>query len=97
MKQALASLFTWLRSVYSEPTGEGSSTRLIISALVGFVIACGVSLAVLVHRHTVTVEQFNSFLGAASGFLVTSTTPLYAANKLAAYGKDKNGNSQQGQ
>jgi hypothetical protein len=95
MISSIKSALTWLRSAYSEDTGQGSSTRLVISALVGFVIVCGISLAILVHEKRVTVAEFNSFLGAASGFLVTSTTPLYASNKLAAYGRDKNANGQQ--
>jgi len=79
----------WLRSVYSEPDGTGSSTRLHISLLTVFTIAVGISFAALVHRHGITIEQFNAFLGAAATFLVSTCGPLYGINKLSDWAKSK--------
>lgn len=80
---------TWLRSVYSEPDGTGSSTRLHISLLIVFVIGVGISFGVLVHHKTITVEQFDGFLSAAAAFLVATTGPLYGVNKLANWANNK--------
>jgi hypothetical protein len=42
-----------------------------------------------VHLHVISIEQFCIFLGAAATFLVTTTGPLYGANKLADWAKGK--------
>jgi hypothetical protein len=80
---------SWLRSVYSEPDGTGSSTRIHVSLLIAFVIAVGISFGVLVHHKEITVEQFDAFLGAAGAFLVATTGPLYGVNKLADWAKGR--------
>ena len=85
MKQFL----TWLKSIWSEPDGSGSSTRIHCSALIAFVIACGISLAILVHRKVVTVEQFDAFLGSAATFVSVTCGPLYGLNKLSDWAKSK--------
>lgn len=90
MKETLYKLFVWLKSVYSEPDGTGSSTRIHISLLTLFVIMVGVSFALLVHKHSITIEQFNGYLGAAATFLISTTGPLYGVNKLADWAKNKN-------
>ena len=79
----------WLRSCYSEPDGTGSSTRIHISLLIAFVLSVGASFAHLVNLHVISIEQFCIFLGAAATFLVTTTGPLYGANKLADWAKGK--------
>ena len=82
-------LFAWLKSVYSEPDGTGSSTRIHISLLTLFTISVGASFGVLVHKHSISMEQFNSFLGAAATFLVSTAGPLYGVNRLADWAKSK--------
>ena len=57
LKTMLKDFLAWLRSVYSEPDGTGSSTRLVISALVAFAIVAGLSFAYLVHIKTITIEH----------------------------------------
>jgi hypothetical protein len=42
-----------------------------------------------------TLEQYSSFLGAASGFIVTTVTPMYATNKAADWLKNKDNQSNQ--
>ena len=91
----LKDFLAWLRSVYSEPDGTGSSTRLVISALVAFAIVAGLSFAYLVHIKTITIEQFDAFLTAAATFIVTTCGPLYGVNKLADYGKNSQGKQPQ--
>jgi hypothetical protein len=58
--------------------------------LITFVLSVGISFGVLVHRHTINIEQFDQFLGAGATFLVATCGPLYGANKLADWAKTKN-------
>jgi hypothetical protein len=79
----------WVLSIFSEPSGNGSTTRVLISMVVAFIIGCGVSFAVATHQKSITMDQFNSFLGAGGLFIVTSAGPLYALNKMADAYKNK--------
>lgn len=90
MLKSLTSFLVWLRSVYSEADGSGSSTRIHISILIMFVISVGVSFGYLVHRHTLTVAQFNDFLSAGGTFIVTTCGSLYGVNKVADWAKSRN-------
>jgi hypothetical protein len=56
MEELFTAFLTWLRSVYSEPDGSGSSTRIHITALIAFVLGVGISFAVLVHNKVITIE-----------------------------------------
>lgn len=89
IKGGFKAFLGFIRSVYSESDGSGSSTRLHIGLLTAFVISVGLSFGVLVHKKTITIEQFNGFLGSAATFLVTTAGPLYGVNKLADWAKDK--------
>jgi hypothetical protein len=80
----------WLRSIWSEPDGTGSSTRVHMTALIAFIIGTGLSFGIATHQKKVSIEQFNNFLSAGSTFLVTTCGPLYGANKVADYLKNKN-------
>lgn len=91
IKQFITAFLTWLRSTFSEPDGTGSSTRLVISALIGFAITVGLSFAYLVHIKSITIEQFDSFLVASATFISVTCAPLYGTNKLADYAKNKQG------
>ena len=86
MKQFLS----WLRSVYSEVDGTGSSTRVHMSILIAFVVGIGISFGIATHQKHITIEQFNNFLNSGSTFIVTTCGPLYASNKLADWAKSKN-------
>jgi hypothetical protein len=79
----------WLRSIWSEPDGTGSSTRVHMTALIAFVIGVGVSFGIATHQKKFSIEQFNNFLEAGSTFIVTTCGPLYGANKVSDYLKDK--------
>jgi hypothetical protein len=89
MNQLLTAIAKWIRSVYSEPDGSGSSTRVVISSLIFFTIGVGISFAIQVHEHVITIEQFDSFLAAAATFITTTCAPLYGVNKLADWAKSK--------
>jgi hypothetical protein len=80
----------WIRSIWSEPDGTGSSTRVHMTALIAFIIGIGLSFGIATHQKKVSIEQFNNFLSAGSTFLVTTCGPLYGANKVADYLKNKN-------
>ena len=71
----------WVRSIYSEPNGNGSSTRIHITALVAFILGIGVSFGIATHNKKFTIQEFNSFLEAGSTFIVTTCGPLYGMNK----------------
>ena len=90
MLDKLKPLFTWLKSVYSESDGSGSSTRVHMTAIIAFVLGVGVSFAVSVHHKYVTIEQFNSFLSAAAIFITSTCGVLYGLNKAGSYMDGKN-------
>jgi hypothetical protein len=80
----------WLKTVWSEPDGTGSSTRVHMTALIAFILGVGISFGIATHQKKFSIEQFNNFLSAGSTFLVTTCGPLYGANKVADYMKSKN-------
>ena len=77
------------KSVFSEPDGSGSSTRIIMAAFVAFIIGVGCSFGIATHYKKFSIEQFDDFLTTASTFIVTTCAPLYGVNKLADFGKNK--------
>lgn len=83
-------VITWIKSVYSEPDGTGSSTRVHMAAVIGFILGVGVSFAVSVHHKLITIEQFDSFLSAGATFITVICGALYGINKISSYAeKDK--------
>lgn len=76
---------TWIRSVYSENDGTGSSTRVHIGLLIAFILGVGVSFAVGVHHHQLSPEQFDAYLAAGGTFVVTCCGALYGINKLGSW------------
>jgi hypothetical protein len=91
---ALTAFISWLKSVFSESDGTGSSTRVSIGLLVSFVIGVGIAFCVGVHRKTITIAEFNAFLGAAATFLTATCGPLYGVNKLADWANKKSAGGQ---
>lgn len=81
--------WTWVRSIWSEPNGNGSSTRIIITAIISFIIGVGISFAVATNKKMITIEQFNNFLSSGGAFILTTCGPLYTANKAADWLKNK--------
>jgi hypothetical protein len=80
---------TWVRSIWSEPDGSGSSTRVHLTMITAFILGVGISFGVATHQKKITIDQFNQFLNAGGTFLVTTCGPLYAANKAADWLKNK--------
>lgn len=70
----------FIRSVFSEPDGSGSSSRICIAGIVIFILGAGTSLAFKIHT-PITVAEMNSFLVAAGEFIATTCGPLYLINK----------------
>ena len=85
----------FLKSVFSESDGSGSTSRVMIGLLTSFILGVGISFATSVHYKVITLEQFNNFLQTGSTFLLTTCGPLYGINKAADAWK--NGNKPQGQ
>jgi predicted membrane protein len=75
---------------FSSWAGTGSSTRVHMTALIAFVIGAGVVFGIATHQKKFSIEQFDSFLSSGSAFIVTTCGPLYGANKVADYLKNKN-------
>jgi hypothetical protein len=90
ISKAMLSFFGWLKSVYSESDGQGSSTRVHMAALICFILGVGVSFAVSVHHKYVSIEQFDSFLSAGATFIVTCCGALYGINKLGSWADGRN-------
>jgi hypothetical protein len=88
-KNSILPFFHWLKSVYSESDGSGSSTRVHMAALISFIIGVGVSFAVSVHHKYVSIEQFDSFLSAGATFIVTCCGALYGINKVSSWAEGK--------
>lgn len=92
MLQIIKSLFNFIKTCYSEPSGNGSSTRIHIGAIFAFVLGVGVSFSVLVHKGRITIDQFNQYLSSGGTFILTTAGPLYGVNKAADWAKNKNQN-----
>ena len=90
MKQFFTSLCSFLKSAYSESDGiTASSTRLHISAIVGFVLSLGTALTVLLWLHRITVEDLCKWMNAAATFLTASCGSLYGINSVNAIMKNR--------
>ena len=78
----ISKILSWIRSVYSESDGSGSSTRVHIGVILAFVIGVGVSFGVAANQKKITIDQFNSFLNTAGAFIVTTAGTLYGVNQI---------------
>ena len=85
-------VLTWTKSIWSEPDGSGSSTRVHMTMLIAFILGVGISFGIATHQKRVSIEQFNNFLAAGATFIVTTCGPLYGANKVADFLKTKSTN-----
>lgn len=83
MAEWINKTFAWLRSVYSEADGTGSSTRVHVGLLVVFVVIVGFLFEHLVAHGVMKPEQFFAYLGVAGTFLATVCGVLYGTNKVA--------------
>jgi hypothetical protein len=81
--------FGFFKSMFSESDGTVSSTRVMVSLLITFVIAVGISFAIKVNAKGMSPEQFNEYLRAGSSFILTTCGPLYAVNKVASVMNNK--------
>lgn len=81
--------FKWVRSIWSESDGSGSSTRVHISLILLFTLTSGSVFCYMVAHKSMTIEQFNGFLSTASTFIVTTCGALYGLNKAADYLNNK--------
>lgn len=78
----------WVKSIYSERDGTGSSTRVHIGSLLGFVLGVGCTFAYSVHHKVMTIEQFDGFMTAAGAFIVTTVPVIYGLNTVGNNIKD---------
>jgi len=89
----MKALFAWLKSVYSEPSGNGSSTRILLGMIVAFILGIGVSFAISTNHGKFSMDQFCHYLETSGNFILTTGGPLYGINKAAdAYKNKGNGN-----
>ena len=80
---------SFLKSIFSEPDGTGSSTRITMLAIICFILGIGSTLAFKMHDH-ISVGDMNSFLSSSGNFILTTCGPLYAINKGSDAIKNKN-------
>lgn len=85
-------VFSFLKSVFSESDGSGSSSRVLIALIICFTIGVGTFLCVELHNRRVTPEQLNNFLSTGGTFVTTTTGPLYLINKGADVMNNRNQN-----
>lgn len=95
MFKFIVPFITWLKSVYSEADGMGSSTRVHIGIILAFTLTVGLSFAVATHLKKITIEQFDGFLNTAATFIVTTGGPLYAANQAGNWLQKREDNKNQ--
>ena len=79
LKQSLV----WLGSIWSESDGSGSTTRVLMTVLVSFIVGAGTSFTVATHQKIITIEQFNAFLSAGGSFIALTVPIIYGINKAA--------------
>jgi hypothetical protein len=78
----------FIKSIFSEPDGNGSSSRVLISMIVSFIVGVGIGFATRIHQ-PITMTDFVTFLGAAGMFITTTVAPLYLINKGSDAYKNK--------
>lgn len=89
----IQSVLQWVKSVYSERDGSGSSTRVHIGLILGFIITVGLSFATAVHIHKITIEQFDKFLETAGAFILTTGGPMYGINQVGNWAQKREDNN----
>lgn len=94
MNYNIKKVLGWIKSIWSEPDGSGSSTRVHITALIAFILGVGISFGIATHKNKFTMDQFDSFLVTAGTFIVTTCGPLYGMNKANDWLKNKDNNKQ---
>lgn len=85
----------WIKSIFSEPNGNGSSSRVQGTAIIAFILGMGLAFGVNTMRHKITMEQFNSYLVAGGEFILTTAGPIYGINKAADWLKNKDKTGEQ--
>ena len=70
----------WVLSIWSEANGNGSTTRILITAIFAFILGVGATFAVSTYQKKIGMSDFCNFLGSAGTFLVTTSGPLYLMN-----------------
>jgi hypothetical protein len=83
----------FLKSIFSESDGTGSSTRVVMGMVVAFVLGIGIAFTTLVFKKTITIEQFDNFLVSGGEFILTVSGPLYGANQIGKILNTKIANS----
>jgi hypothetical protein len=81
----------FIKSVFSEPDGSGSSSRIMIAILIAFILGVGISLSTLIFNKKITIEQFDNYLSTGANFILTTCGPLYGMNKAADAYKNRQG------
>ena len=59
----------FFKSAFSEPDGTASSSRILIAMIITFVLGVGIMFATSVKKSTLTITDFDNFLGAGGTFI----------------------------
>ena len=62
--------WAWLKTIWSEPSGNGSSTRVHMTMLIAFILGVGISFGIATHQKRITIEQFDNFLQSGATFMM---------------------------
>jgi hypothetical protein len=87
----------FIRSAFSEPDGNGSSSRILIAILIAFTLGVGIAFSTLVFSKRVTIDQFEGYMSSGANFIITTCGPLYGINKVSDAYKNRPGQNNQGQ
>lgn len=96
MPPVLKSALIWLRSVFSEKDGTGSSTRLNIAAVTGFSLGFITALLWKV-RAPITVAEFCQGVSAVGNFAMGFGGLLYGVNRAGNWLDNRAAGAQQSQ
>lgn len=78
----------WLRSIFSEADGTGSSTRVYVGLVVSFSLGFVTALLLKVHG-PITVSEFCSAVGVLGEFAGGICGALYGINRLGNWADNK--------
>lgn len=80
LSDKLGGLGKFTKSVFSEPDGSGSTSRILMACIVSFIIGSGITFVTHIHG-PIVLADFDAFLSSAGVFIATTCAPLYAINK----------------
>ena len=76
-------IIDFAKGLFSEHDGTPSIMLILVTLIVAFILGCSIAFALQTYKHSITMDQFDSYLGSAGAFIATSCGPLYLLHKGA--------------